>query len=135
MRGWLRVAVDEPELLAAAPEWWLDGAPYAVRETRPHSGALLAKLEGIDTPEQAKALRGRPVVIPRPAAGEGRYYWSDLVGLEVVNAKGVRLGAVTRPRWSSIHTSISTMDSPFSWRLPVTTPRQVTSLSIMSMPR
>lgn len=83
-------------MLAAAPEWWLDGTPYAVRETHLHSGALLAKLEGIDTPEQAKALRGRPVVIPRPAAGEGQYYWSDLVGLAVVNTKGVRLGAVTR---------------------------------------
>jgi 16S rRNA processing protein RimM len=50
VRGWLRVAVDEPDVLVAEREWWLDGVPYAVRETHLHSGALLAKLEGIDTP-------------------------------------------------------------------------------------
>lgn len=94
VRGWLRVAVDEPEVLAAQSIWWLGGVEYAVRETKLHSGTLLAKLAGIENPEQAKALKGRPVVIPRPEAGEGRYFWTDLVGLEVVNGQGVVLGVV-----------------------------------------
>ena len=96
MRGWLRVVVDEPEVLAREPTWWLAGTEYAVQETRVHSGALLAKLAGIETPEQAKSFKGKAVQIPRPEAGEGRYYWDDLVGLEVVNAQGVRLGEVAR---------------------------------------
>ncbi len=94
VRGWLKVVVDEPEVLAAQPAWWLAGVEYPVRETKVHSGTLLAKLAGIETPEQAKAFKGRPVSIAKPHPGEGRYYWSDLVGLEVVNSQGVVLGVV-----------------------------------------
>ena len=86
--------VDEPEVLAQQPSWWLGGTEYAVTETRVHSGKLLARLAGIDSPEQAQRLKGKAVAIPRPEAGEGRYYWADLVGLEVVNAQGQVLGVV-----------------------------------------
>ncbi len=103
VRGWLRVVVDEPELLAGQRTWWLAGTAYPVRETKIHSGTLLAKLEGIDNPELAKALKGRAVSIPRPQAGEGRYYWSDLVGLEVVNEQGVVLGVVKQMSSNGAH--------------------------------
>ena len=103
VRGWLRVVVDEPELLAAAPVWWIDGEARTVRESREHSGTLLARLEGIDSPEQARRFKGKPVSIPRPEAGEGRYYWSDLVGLEVVNEEGVVLGLVKQMSSNGAH--------------------------------
>jgi len=90
----MKVAVDDPELLAAQPAWWLDGREHRVEETKLHSGKLLAKLDGIDTPEGARRHRGKAVQIPRPEAGEGRYYWDDLIGLEVVNAQGQVLGVV-----------------------------------------
>ena len=95
VRGWVKVAVDEPAVLAAQPSWWLGGTEYAVQETRVHSGKLLAKLAGIDSPEEARRFKGKAVAIPRPPAGEGRYYWDDLIGLEVVNAQGLVLGVVT----------------------------------------
>ncbi len=103
VRGWLRVVVDEPEMLADQPVWWLAGAGYPVRETKVHSGTLLAKLEGIDNPEQARTFKGKAVSIPRPEAGEGRYYWSDLVGLEVVNEQGVVLGVVKQMSSNGAH--------------------------------
>jgi 16S rRNA processing protein RimM len=103
VRGWLRVVVDEPDVLADQPVWWLAGREYAVRETKVHSGTLLAKLDGIETPEQAKALRGQAVTIPRPEAGKGRHYWSDLVGLEVVNEQGVVLGVVKEMSSNGAH--------------------------------
>ena len=96
VRGWLRVVVDEPELLAAAPLWWIGGVAWAVKSSRSHSGTLLAKLDGIENPEQAQQLKGKSVEIPRPQPGEGSYYWSDLVGLEVVNEQGQMLGVVKR---------------------------------------
>jgi len=96
VRGWLRVVVDEPQLLAMAPVWWIGGVARTVQESRPHSGTLLAKLDGIESPEQAQKFKGRAVEIPRPEAGEGRYFWDDLVGLEVVNAQGEILGVVKR---------------------------------------
>ena len=103
VRGWLKVAVDEPGWLGEQPKWWLRGAEYAVRATRVHSGMLLAKLEGIDSPEAAKGFKGVAVVIPRPAAGEGRLYVDDLVGLEVVNEKGVALGTVKQVTFNGAH--------------------------------
>ena len=72
------------------------GVARTVTESRPHSGTLLAKLEGIENPEQAKLLKGKAVEIPRPEARNGSYYWSDLVGLEVVNEQGEVLGVVAR---------------------------------------
>lgn len=99
----MKVRVDEPELLARQRRWWLGGTEYAVQEARPHSGTLLAKLAGVDTPEQARALKGKPVVIERPAPAQGQYYWSDLVGLEVVNEKGVVLGVVKQMSHNGAH--------------------------------
>ena len=94
VRGWLRVVVDDPELLAAQPLWQIGGAQFKVEDAKVHSGALLAKLAGIDSPELARSYKGKAVSIPRPEAGDGRYYWADLVGLEVVNSQGLVLGVV-----------------------------------------
>ena len=33
VRGWVKVAVDEPAVLAARPIWWLQGTAFAVEET------------------------------------------------------------------------------------------------------
>jgi 16S rRNA processing protein RimM len=103
VRGWVKVVVDEPEVLADQPVWWLAGTGYPVKETKFHSGTLLARLEGIDSPEQAKGFKGKAVSIPRPAAGEGRYYWTDLLGLEVVNERGVVLGVVKQMSSNGVH--------------------------------
>ena len=94
VRGWVKVVVDEPEVLAAQPVWWIGGDEFKVEDAKAHSAKLLAKLGGIDTPELARKYKGKAVSIPRPAAGKGRYYWDDLVGLEVVNSQGLVLGVV-----------------------------------------
>ena len=96
LRGWVKVAA-EPGALAAQRTWWVDGRELGVEEAKAHSGNVLAKLEGIETREQARGLIGRTVSVrradlPEPAAGI--YYWSDLLGLEVVNEQGLVLGAV-----------------------------------------
>ena len=103
MRGWIKVAVDDPELLARQRRWWLQGAEFAVEEARVHSGKLLAKLAGVETPERARELKGKAVVIERPKLEEGQHYWSDLVGLEVVNEDGVVLGVVKRMSHNGAH--------------------------------
>ena len=62
-----------------------------------HSAWLLAKLAGIESREQAQALKGKTISAPRaalPEPEEGIYYWADLVGLEVVNSQGLVLGVV-----------------------------------------
>jgi len=99
VHGWIRVRPysAEPEALAAHRQWRIGDEDYAVEDTKLHSGALLARLAGVTTREQALRLKGRTVSVPRAALPEpesGQYYWADLVGLEVVNAQGSVLGVV-----------------------------------------
>jgi 16S rRNA processing protein RimM len=96
VRGWIKV--ERPEAgLAECGEWWIGGEPHEVKETKPHSGSLLARLAEVGSREVAMKLRGRTVEVSRavlPKPDEGHYYLVDLVGLEVVNEQGVVLGTV-----------------------------------------
>jgi 16S rRNA processing protein RimM len=99
VRGWVK-AVPQAGVqdgLAGAKEWWLDGVRHRVAQAKRHSATVIAKLEGIDTPEQARSLKGREIAVARgalPEAGAGHYYLADLLGLEVVNTEGEKLGVV-----------------------------------------
>ena len=99
VRGWLKAMPQAgvQESLARASEWWLGGEVRRVVQAKRHSATVVAKLEGIDTPEQAQALKGQEISVERaalPEAGAGHYYLADLLGLDVVNAEGLELGAV-----------------------------------------
>ena len=68
------------------------------RNTRIVSGELQVKFEGIDDRDQAFALRGYTIEIPREEFApteEDEYYWADLVGMTVVNKDNIVLGKVT----------------------------------------
>ncbi len=100
VRGWLKVApgTGVAQALAAAREWWIGEHVYAVAEARQHSASLVARLEGIETREQAMRLKGARVAIERGALadpGAGHYYLADLLGLEVRNEQGEALGTVS----------------------------------------
>ena len=73
---------DGPEFLLQFDTLYLDGRPYAVRSARVHKTCVLASLEGIDTPEQGMALRGKRVCIDRDEAKlpEGSVFIADLIG-------------------------------------------------------
>jgi len=105
VQGWCRVQVfsDDPEALLDHEVWWLQAPGQTdawqqrdVPEARMHSGALIAKLAGIETREQILALRGTLVGVPQSALPrqEGELFWSELVGFEVVDRDGRSLGQV-----------------------------------------
>jgi 16S rRNA processing protein RimM len=99
VRGWIKVAPGGGVLdsLAGVGEWWLGERAYRVSEARVHSATVVAKLDGVETREQALALRGATVSVERealPEAEAGHYYLADLLGLEVVNEQGEQLGTV-----------------------------------------
>lgn len=77
----------------------LPGQPCEVESVWEHRGMLVFKFGGIDTRNEAELLRGAEVRIPiseRPPLPDGEYYYSDLVGCEVVEAgTEERLGSVT----------------------------------------
>jgi len=99
VRGWIKVAPGRgvAQTLAAARDWWIGEHAYAVIEARQHGASLIAKLDGIETREQTVRLKGARVAVERAALadpGEGHYYLADLIGLEVRNEQGERLGTV-----------------------------------------
>ena len=59
--------------------------------------ALTARLSGIATKEQADALRGVRLYVPRtrlPGLPDDEFYHADLIGLEVFDTGGTPLGRV-----------------------------------------
>jgi 16S rRNA processing protein RimM len=88
----------EPDAIAGyAPLVTEDGRSFAVTLMRPLSGAFAARLSGIATREEAEALKGTRLYAPRdrlPPLAEDEYYHADLIGLEVMDAGGARLGTV-----------------------------------------
>lgn len=76
-----------------------NGAPGLTLVTaRPTKGGIVGRAEEVQTREQAEALRGLRLYIPRerlPAPDdEDEYYLVDLIGLSVVTPQGESLGVV-----------------------------------------
>jgi 16S rRNA processing protein RimM len=103
LNGWVRIAPHDAEasVLWGCRHWWLQrqgrSEEIEVTGVRRHSGALLAKWAGCDTPEAADALKGATVAVARgefPAAPDGQFYWLDLIGARVVNREGDVIGTV-----------------------------------------
>ena len=60
---------------------------------------MVVRFEGINDRDEAVALKGRQIAVPRsamPAAGDGEFYWADLLGLEVLNREAVSLGRLEK---------------------------------------
>ena len=104
VHGWLKIQPfsEEVDGLSEFSSWWLgDGESwreYAVLESAPHNATLHAKLDGCVGRDAAAALKGKLVAVPRellPKAQSNEYYWSDLIGLTVVNLQNETLGKVS----------------------------------------
>jgi len=104
VRGWVKIAsfTEPPEQILDFPLWradWPDGGTRELRhaEGRRHGKGLVVRLEGIEDRDAALALARPDLWIERrelPALKAGEHYWADLIGLEVVNLQGERLGRV-----------------------------------------
>lgn len=101
VRGEVRVQpwCDSPEVFASLKTLYWDAAgtqPVRVK-SRVHKNLALAKLEGVDTVQDAAVLRGRILYLDRRDLDLGdRYFIQDLVGLAVVDAEsGTVYGELT----------------------------------------
>ena len=84
-------ASEEPERFAAGAELRVDGEPAVVVASKRSGGRPVIRL---DRP----AARGAELAVPReslPPAEEGEWYAFELVGLEVVEDGGRKVGRVT----------------------------------------
>jgi 16S rRNA processing protein RimM len=103
VQGWVRITsyTDPPENILDYDSWYLRLAGQwqvaQIEDGRVTAKGVLAKLAGIDTPEQARLQVGIEIAVPRselPPTAPGEYYWSDLEGLEAMTPAGELLGRV-----------------------------------------
>ena len=89
----------EPEAIADYAPLYTETNPkgFDVTLLRPIKNGFAARLSGIQTKEQADALRGTPLYADReklPGLPDDEYYHSDLIGLCVLDTGGEMIGTV-----------------------------------------
>ena len=89
----------EAEAIAAyAPLFTEDGSrSFTLRITRAIPGGLSVRLSGVSTKEEADALRGTSLFADRsklPNLPDDEFYHTDLIGLEVFDTGGAKIGTV-----------------------------------------
>ncbi len=131
IRGWVNIQVygDDPQAWAQMPCWWLgaeEGAADAAWQTRqlaeckPHGKGLVARFVGIEDRNAAEHLSRLYVGAPRevlPKTAKNEFYWADLIGLDVVNLAGERLGCVAELVRTGAHEVLDVRDEDGSRRL------------------
>lgn len=127
VRGWVKIHADTEfaDSLFQYPVWWLgrDGqwSSYRFEEGAVQPKALMAKLAGVDTREAAEAMRGMQIAIPRsefPDTDDDEYYWSDLIGLDVVNKDGQRFGQVAELMETGANEVLVVQEGKSEWLIP-----------------
>lgn len=71
--------------------------PIEVEFYKPHGGDYVVKFKDCDDRDQALLLKNHTIAVDRvdlPELEKGEYYWSDLIGLQVVNTKGESFGEI-----------------------------------------
>ena len=97
IQGWvkLKTYTETVDSLTGYSVWWLGDEKHPWREFGVEafvvqSKGLIAKLPGCNDRTAAEKYKGLLVAVPRsslPQQAEGEYYWSDLIGLAVVNSR------------------------------------------------
>ncbi|MHB8849314.1 MAG: ribosome maturation factor RimM [Burkholderiales bacterium] len=105
VKGWFKIQTfsEAIDTLADYPQWYVgrdnDKRIYTVAEVKTHVKLLVARLQGVDGRDAALALKGCEIAVARedlPAAPEGEYYWSDLIGMAVKNLRGEPFGSIAQ---------------------------------------
>ena len=120
LKGWIKIQpfASDPQALFSSRRWFIkppeEGAvkrPAAattasvaalptflkITEAKEHGDGVVALAQDVADRDRAEALRGARVFVARssfPTPNADEFYWIDLIGLDVVNREGERLGTV-----------------------------------------
>jgi 16S rRNA processing protein RimM len=129
IQGWIKARPYSASIatLLDYTTWWLAPArdaqawrEFKVRAGRQHGDTLVAALDGVADREAALQWRGAWVAVPRsalPKPGAGEFYWSDLIGLLVVNRAAETLGLVSKVLETGAHPVLQVESGTGSERL------------------
>lgn len=131
VQGWVKVApfTEAQATLLDHRRWWLgrEREPastwqeFEVLSGRAHGDALIVQFVGLVDRDQAFALKGLAVGLPRshlPSPGKDEVYWSDLVGLAVVNEADEALGEVAEVFSNGSHPVLRVTDGTAERLIP-----------------
>lgn len=103
IKGWLKVipfTEKASDILHYSP-WYIetehDWKETHVQNGKEHGKGIIAKLVGLNTPEEARLLCNKKIAILRsqlPHLPQNEYYWNDLEGLTVINQHNEVLGKI-----------------------------------------
>ncbi|WP_419186819.1 ribosome maturation factor RimM [Caldimonas thermodepolymerans] len=131
VKGWIKVQPysADPQALFSSRRWFLQPPdspnPRAaaaglrwplllcITQARDHGDVIVAAAREVPDRTAAEALKGARVHVPRssfPTADPDEYYWVDLIGLEVVNRQGERLGTVADLMDTGAHAILRVVD-------------------------
>jgi len=103
VKGWVKLfSYTDPranllhfrEVALGHEETW---RPARLVEGRPQGKTVIGRFEGVEDRDEAAELVGLDISIRRqqlPEVESGDVYWTDLIGLKVVNLQGENLGVV-----------------------------------------
>ena len=113
IKGWIRVQPfsADPKALFSSRRWFIQAPerpgpktvaalPRLLRITqaKDQGDDVVAAAQELPDRNAAEAMKGARIFISRasfPTAGDGEFYWVDLIGLQVVNRTGELLGTVS----------------------------------------
>ncbi|MFC0820300.1 ribosome maturation factor RimM [Moraxella marmotae] len=116
IKGWLWVfsQTDNRADIFEMKPWWIKTAtgfkPLTVKQWRHQGQGLVACFEEIADRNAAELMNGTGVWVSKdsfPELNEDEYYWSDLIGLSVVNEQGEKLGQIKEMFETGAHEIIS----------------------------
>jgi 16S rRNA processing protein RimM len=103
IKGWLKLQTftEYADSLDQFDTWYLSKAggweAVEVEDFAVNAKAVVAKLVGCNDRTAAELMKKREIAVPRDwldDTDDGSFYWVDLIGAEVVNKAGTRLGRV-----------------------------------------
>ena len=116
IKGWLWVfsLTDNRSDIFEMPPWYMKTAlgfrPLTVSHWREQGAGLVASFKQVPDRNVAETMNGVTIWVDKsnlPTPDDDEYYWSDLVGLTVVNEACENLGVVKEMFETSAHAIIS----------------------------
>ena len=108
LKGWVKVfSHSSPRLqITEYKQWFIQAKGKSnndawqtikVKDGKVQGKNIIALLEGVQYRDQAEALIGSKIAVSSDQLeklSKGEYYWRDLIGLNVENTEGVKLGKI-----------------------------------------
>ncbi|MEO1889922.1 MAG: ribosome maturation factor RimM [Cycloclasticus sp.] len=103
VKGWLKIFAntDKKENILSYKPWYVERGKVRkavkVKAGKPHGKTVIVLLEGVDDRNEAERWVGSDIYITAeqlPDLRKGEFYWSDLIGLNVVSITGEQFGVI-----------------------------------------